>query len=175
MVFAQILKKISPKLKAITYRLNGHYTVFNHEDLYQEAVLHLWLSFQEGKLQDKTESYILQGCYFHLKNHIRKVKSKTNLISLNELISQEENGWEEILPVKDQRDYLDYLDSKIFVEKMQNNGLSKREKAILPLCLEGLTTREIGKRLGISHVMVLKLKTQIRDKYQNIFQELSNN
>ncbi|MDD4899076.1 MAG: LuxR C-terminal-related transcriptional regulator [Candidatus Omnitrophica bacterium] len=90
-------------------------------------------------------------------------------------MSQEESEWEEILPAGDQRDYLDYLDSKIFVEKMQNNGLTKKEKAILPLCLEGLTTRQIGKRLGISHVMVVKLKSHIREKYRHIFQELISN
>ncbi len=172
MTFEELVKQISPILKRIAYRLNGHFSFFNDDDLYQEALLHLWLSFQEGKLDDKTQSYILQGCYFHLKNYIRTVKVKTTLISLNTLINSENGELEEILPTNDHRDYLDYLDSKIFVEKMRNNGLTKKEKDILPLYLEGLTTREIGKRLGISHVMVGKLKNQIKDKYRHIFQEL---
>jgi len=175
MGFEEFLKRLSPKLKAITYKLNGHYTFFNHDDLYQEAVVFLWQDFHAGKFADKTQSYILQGCFFHLKNYIRKARVRHDLVSLNELVNQEESEWEEILPAGDQRDFLDYLDSKIFVEKMQNNGLTQKEKAILPLCLEGLTTRQIGKRLGISHVMVVKLKSHIREKYLHIFQELNSN
>jgi len=54
--------------------------------------------------------------------------------------------------------------SKMLIEKINNNGLTKREKEVFNLGLEGLTTREIGGRLGISHVMVVKLKGKIRDK-----------
>jgi len=165
MTFEELVKQISPILKRITYRLNGHFSFFNDDDLYQEALLHLWMDFQAGKLNDKTQSYILQGCYFHLKNYIRTVKVKANLISLNTLISSEDTQLEEILPVNDYRAYFDILDSKFLVEKMQNNGLSKKEKEIIALFLRGLTVREIGRRLGISHVMVVKLKKRIKNKY----------
>lgn len=73
MSFQELHQKLSPTIKRIAYRLNGHYRSFNHDDLYQEATIHLWSNFLKGKLSDKTDSYILQGCYFHLKNYIRKV------------------------------------------------------------------------------------------------------
>jgi RNA polymerase sigma factor (sigma-70 family) len=42
--------------------------------------------------------------------------------------------------------------------------LDEREKEIVRLSAEGLTVREIGSRLGISHVMVVKMRKKIRIK-----------
>jgi DNA-directed RNA polymerase specialized sigma subunit len=135
MDFKELVRKISPKLKAITHRLNGRFTFFNDEDLYQEALIYLWVDFNQRKLDDKTDSYILQGCYFHLKNYIRIIQDKKALVSLDAL-----------------------------VETIRNNGLTEREKDIFNLALSGLTTREIGNKLGISHVRVIKLQKKIREK-----------
>lgn len=166
MHFEDLLKRISPTLKRITYKLNGHFYFFNDEDLYQEALVHLWQDFQAGILEDKTDSYILQGCYFHLKNFIRKQKTKVRVISLETIIDEEGTCLEETLLLQDEsyRDYQDYLNNKFLVQTIRNNGLTSREKNILSLCLCGLTTREIGSRLGISHVRVVKLMHRIRDK-----------
>ena len=48
MTFEALLKKISPTLKRITYKLNGHCAYFNNDDLFQEAVLHLWQDYNKG-------------------------------------------------------------------------------------------------------------------------------
>jgi len=42
--------------------------------------------------------------------------------------------------------------------------LTKREKGIVSYCADGLTMREIGKILGVSHVRVVKLMRRIRVK-----------
>lgn len=167
MNFEELIKKLSPTLKRITYKLNGHYSFFNHEDLYQEALIHLWDDFSAGKLSDKTDSYILQGCFFHLKNFIRKVRSKEHLISLDAIISDEES-----LVLKDNlldnryggRFVKDYLSDKLLIETIRNNGFSKREKDVLGFYGDGMTTREIGQRLGVSHVMVIKIMHKIKEK-----------
>jgi len=164
--FEELVKKISPKLKGITHRLNGRFTFFNDEDLYQEALLHLWLEFNGNQLSDKTESYVLQGCYFHLKNYIRVKQDKRRLISLDALVNDEGTDLEDLLPSSDPKIYFDYLNSKVLVEKMRNNGLSLREKRVLSFYLDGLTTREIGRRMGISHVGVIKLKNKIKSRYE---------
>jgi len=171
MPFEELVKKISPKLKGIAHRLNGRFTYFNDQDLYQEALLHLWVDFNKNKLADKTESYILQGCYFHLKNYIRTIQDKRKLISLEALTGEEGLPLEELLPASDPGVYFEYLNNKVFVEKMQNNGLTKQEKKVLALALEGLTCREIGSRMGISHVRVIKLKSAIKDRYERFFHE----
>lgn len=164
MCFEELVKRISPTLKRITHRLNGRLTFFNDEDLYQEALIHLWLDYRQGKLSDKTNSYILQGCYFYLKNYIRKTQNRPNLVSLDALINDEGTSLEEILCKENPESCFSNIECKIFIEQIQSNGLTKREKEVLSFCLQGLTVREIGKRLGISHVRVVKVKKNLRNK-----------
>jgi len=167
MYFEELAKRISPKLKGITHRLNGRFAFFNEDDLYQEAMVHLWVDYREGKLLDKTDSYILQSCYFHLKNYIRKVQDKVCLISINTLISEEgDSELGEILCLEYPKSCRDDMESKILIEEILNDGLTKREKEVLSLCLKGLTVREIGEVLGISHVRVVKLRKRIKTKSQ---------
>ncbi|MCU0652415.1 MAG: hypothetical protein MUC39_05695, partial [Candidatus Omnitrophica bacterium] len=71
---------------------------------------------------------------------------------------------EDFLPATDPKEYFDYLNNKALIETIRNNGLTIREKDIFNLALGGLTTREIGKKLGISHVRVVKLQKTMREK-----------
>lgn len=163
--FEGLIKRISPILKRITYKLNHHLSFFNNEDLYQEALLHLWLDFQAGKLNDKTDSYILQGCYFHLKNYIRKNHDKAKLTSLeNRDVDGEAFDLGKILVLKDPKSCFELINCNLLVEKINNNGLTPREKEVFNLALNGLTVREIAGRLGVSHVRVVKLKGRIKEK-----------
>lgn len=165
MDFESLINKLSPTIKRIAYKLNGRFVSFNHDDLYQEALVHLWQDFNAGKLDNKTDSYILQGCFFHLKNYIRKAKIKGNVISIETSLGEEGTSLEEVLLEKENPiSHFDYLNDKMLVEVIQNNGLTPREKYILSLCAEGLTTREIGRRLSVSHVRVVKIMGVIRGK-----------
>lgn len=167
MEFEGLAKKLSPTIIRIAYKLNGRYRSFSHDDLYQEAMFHLWNNFRAGKLIDKTDSYILQGCYFHLKNYIRKINEKPNVISLDTPVNDEEDiGLNEVLFLKlgTQEDCRNNLHIKFLVEAIQNNGFSPRERKILVFLRDGLTTREIGKRIGLSHVSVVKVLKMIRKK-----------
>jgi len=166
MNFEALINKISPKLKGITYKLNSCLSAANSQDLFQEALLHLWQDYRHGKLANKTDSYILQGCYFYLKNYIRKEKPSKKIFSLNALIDDKETNLEEILLYNnsDDQDYRDYLNSKLLADTIRNNGLTGKEKKILSLYAEGLTTREIGARFGVSHVSVVKAMKLIREK-----------
>lgn len=164
MYFEELVKRISPTLKRITYKLNGHFSYFGDEDLYQEALVYLWEQFCKGRLEGNTDSYILQGCYFHLKNYLRKIKDKSRLVSLETLIGQEDRDLEEVLCKEFPGVYFDNLENDILLEHIQNNGFSEREKEVLSFSLEGLTSRQIGERLGISHVRVVKIKKRLRKK-----------
>lgn len=173
--FESILRKISPVLKRITYRLNGHYSHFGHDDLYQEALLHLWNDYNAGKLNDKTDSYILQGCYFYLKNYIRKESPRRKIVSIDAFVDEEgRKTFEESLSEKGDSSapYFDELNDKLIAETIRNNGFTDKEKYILSLFSEGLTTRDIGKRMGTSHVSIVKLMSRLRRecrKYQDFF------
>ena len=164
MSFEILVKRISPTIKMIAHKLNGHYTFFNDEDLYQEALAHLWVGFREGALGDKTDSYILQGCYYHMKNYIRKTQDNAVLISLSNPVGEDGTVMEDMIP-SDGINPLEHMESRIDIEKVEENYLNQREKQVLAYFLEGMSMREIGRKIGISHVMVLKIRNRIKDKY----------
>jgi RNA polymerase sigma factor (sigma-70 family) len=168
MSFQKLHQKLSPTIKRIAYRLNGRYRSFDHDDLYQEAVIHLWNNFLKGKLGDKTDSYILQGCYFHLKNYIRKVNERSNIISIDAALNANstatvEDALGECWACDDCRQE---LHNKFLVQSIRDNGFNPREKRLLTYFSQGLTTRDIGKRMGISHVSVVKMMRKIKVKSQ---------
>ena len=166
MPFEALITKLSPTLKRITCKLNGHFTFMDDQDLLQEALIHLWSNFQLGKLDDKTDSYMLQGCYFHLKNYIRKSQDSATMLSLNSIMEEDGPYLEEILIADSVASY-DRVESLLQIEAM-GSGASQRERDVLFFCLEGMTTREIGKKMGISHVSVVKIRNKIRERYQKL-------
>jgi len=165
--FELLIKRLSPKLKGIAYKAHWTGQFFNHEDLYQEALVHLWRDYNAGILSDKTDSYILQGCYFYLKNYVRGAFDKTRAVSLDEPASSDGESRMDSLCAsgnESARDFIDQLDSKMTAEAIRNNGLTDKEKLLLPLFSEGLTTRQIGSRIGMTHVGVIKMRRVIAGK-----------
>ncbi len=164
--FEALVARLSPTLKRITYRLNGHFTFMDDQDLLQEALIHLWTDFRRGFLNDKTDSYILQGCYFHLKNYIRKTQDSATMVSLNSISEEDGPHLEEVL-VADDFASGDQVETVLEIEAI-SGGISQRERDVLFFCLEGMTMREIGKKMGISHVSVLKIRNKIKERYQKL-------
>lgn len=165
--FAKLVKKISPKLRRIAHKLDYLRAFFGWEDLYQEALIHLWDEFNSAALEGKTDSYILQGCYFHLKNYIRKESDKVKVLSLDAGFNPDrENDSACELPIEDRSagDALLRLDDRLLTQTILNNGLTDKEKYLLSLCAQGLTTREAGKMIGVSHVSIIKSLKIIRQK-----------
>ena len=130
MCFDSLVHRISPTLKRITKRLNGHYSFFNDEDLYQEALAHLWIDYKEGELGDKTDSYILQGCYFHLRNYLRKVQDNGATVSFNASIGEDGARLEELMAVDDGTMF-DQLESKLQMEVAERKYFTARENEVL--------------------------------------------
>ena len=164
----EILNKIKYQLKAIIYKLNIKYQYIDSDDLYQEAILYLWQQYNTGKLKNKNNSYILQGCYYYLKNHIRKyVKFKENQINYNFYYntdkSKKEIGEGNKLNYPEPTSY--DLDEYLYYDEFKKD-LSFKEKALLNMRFRGLSSREIGKELGISHTMVSRMRRKIIDKYK---------
>lgn len=164
--FDVLMKRVSPTLQRITQKLNGRFSFMDHDDLYQEAVLKLWIDFQGGRLEAKTDSYILQGCYFHLKNYIRKAQGSATVVSLNSMIDEESARLEELIEA-DEVAAIDYVDGKMQVESLAE-GMSERERDVLAFSMEGMTTREIGEMLGVSHVAVVKVRNRIRERWERL-------
>lgn len=161
--FEDYRKRLSPTLRRIARRLNGHFSFFDEEDLFQEAITHLWLLSKADKLAGNTDSYILQGCYFHLRNLLRKITDKAKLVSLYSLSENGDASLEEKLAAKDPADKKE-MEERVFLASAAVDSLTAREKRALSLLLNGMTVREIGSKMGISHVMVIKLRKQIQEK-----------
>lgn len=165
--FEILMNRLTPTIRRISHKLNGHFTFFNDDDLCQEALAHLWVAFNNGSLGDKTDSYILQGCYFHLKNYIRTSMDKAKLVSLDLPIDEDGTMLEEIIPSSD-ASMAALSANDILRKEITASGLDKRELDIIKMSIEGMTTREIGYRLGISHVAVVKLNKKIRTKCEGL-------
>ena len=151
--------------------MNGHFTFFNDDDLCQEALVHLWMLFQGGELDNKTDSYILQGCYFHLKNYIRISMDRVNFSSLDSPIDEDGTMLGEVIasggPLP-----MDQVEDKVLFEELRKSSLDKRELKIVDMSMEGMTVRQIGEKLGISHVAVIKLRKKIGAKCEKLRYEL---
>ena len=161
--FNDMMKKLSPTLRRIAHRMNGHATFFSDDDLYQEALVHMWGLFERGVLDDKTDSYILQGCFFHLKNYLRTTLDKVRPVSLDEPIDKGETTLGETIAAKGPGCY-EAANKFLLAEAVASLDLTDREREILGLLMDGLTVREAGARLGISHVMIVKIRARIQKK-----------
>lgn len=166
MEFNTLIKRINPKLKGIAFKLKGYVSFLSEEDFYQEAVSWLWSAHEAGKLEGKTDSYILQGAYFHLRNYIRMVRDKRCLTCLDDICDDQEAGPKETLLLADESsfDYFDRLNDRMIVDAIRNNGLTSREKLILDYYSKGMNFRQVGSRLGVSHVSIVKAMSAIRLK-----------
>ena len=160
MDFKTLFQKVSPKLKAIAKNQYFFSPLIDKDDLYQEMCIHLWVNFSDGLPSGINEAYVIQGCRFYLLNYIRKNYPHVRIISLEEPLNEDGCTLKDILP--DRKEPLrKSLDRKLTIIDIKNNGFTKREKQVFLLLLDGYTTREVGARLGISHVRVIKLKQNL--------------
>jgi len=129
----------------------------------QEMVLHLWKKFKNGDFKDATRSYILQSCWYHIKNYLRKIRSRSHTELEN--LSYDSNFYITETDSDSYNDILDRIDMNIAIFRILNNGITPREKQVLKLLLEGNTLREIGEKIGISFVRVHNIIRNITEKY----------
>lgn len=171
MRFEDYLKEASGKIKAMIHKIHIASSFLGEEDLYQEAVTHLWQRFNQGELGDKNTSYIVKGCYFHLKNYQRTALEKFNLLEEPEENEEGEERPGALDLFADSENPRERINANLFIWDLKNNGLTKREKEVIDLMLQGLTVREIASCIGVSHVRVVALTKQIREKYQIKYRE----
>ena len=131
------------------------------EDLMQEALIHLWQVQEQNPGQ--TKNWYLQNCRYHLLHYLaigRSVDSPKRRASQVHPVDHEDGqddlldrfeGSDTVLEDVSARDILDSL----------AKWLSPREMMILQWLAEGLATREIARRIGISHPMVIKYRRKI--------------
>jgi RNA polymerase sigma factor (sigma-70 family) len=163
MEFEALYKRLSPRLKKIASFHGRRGYSFDKDDLYQEMTSNLWDKFKSGVPTGLNDTYIIKGCEFHILNYMRKEREKIQRVSMEEPLNERGDTLRETLSADSMP--LDVsVDRKMLVDHIMNNGFSKREKDVFGLLLEGYTVREAGEKLGISHVMVVKLKNRLIGK-----------
>ena len=165
MEFKELVERFSPYIKWLASKSYIPSSAIDKNDLYQEMLFSLWQRWRKGELTNKTDGYIKGSCYFCLKNYLRKFKEKTRLISLQEPLGEDGATIEELIP--DPKSLItERWDDAIFIQQMKEKELTRREKEVAEFLSQGYTLRDIGKKLGISHVRVLKIKENIGKKFK---------
>jgi len=131
------------------------------DDLLQEALIHLWLT--EVGRAGQTRSWYLQSCKYHLLHYLaagRSVDSAKRrsgqtqfMEDLDGSISSVEDGdsGESVFGLVSARDIISLLSPL----------LARQERSVLECFADGLRLREIGRKLGISHTMVIRHRAKI--------------
>lgn len=168
MKIEEALAVIAPKLRQIAFAYRTWSPSADEDDLFGEMTAHLCERWIGDGLGTKTESYIVQSCYFHLRNYLRTIAEKGKNLPLEALRGErDESGDDE----RRECVLLDpapapqrYLEERALYDTIMKNGLSRMEKDIIRCLYEGMTVREIGEKFGISHVMAVKYKKNIARK-----------
>lgn len=163
MEFEAVYKKFYLHIIRLVRKAGNYAGLLNEEDMIQEMSIHLWHGYKDGKFQDKTDSYVIQSLWFCLKNCRRKKMNRKLSVSLDEPVTDEGLTLKDIVPDPSPL-FTETLENEMFIEKIRNNGLTKREKEVFNYCLQGYNLREIGRKLGISHVGVFKIRESMRRK-----------
>ncbi len=131
------------------------------EDLLQEAMVHLWLT--ETRRPGQTKSWYLQSCRFHLQHYLNSGRSIDS-----------GKRWRAQLPFTDHSEEEDFTPEQgdsdnsvvtsVSVREIMTLlalQLSQQEQAVLDCLADGLGPREIGRKLKLSHTMVIRHRRKI--------------
>ncbi len=149
---------VQRKLRAIVAHLEDNPS--DREDLFQEALFHLWRRQQERLGQ--TLSWYVQSCEFHVKDtleagrSIDSAKRQGNRVEPPPGPEDEdgEDGIEALAPPAPD-DVVSQVCLREEIPRLMS-ALEPRERTILTLHLDEYTTREIAERIGIDHMIVLR-------------------
>lgn len=176
MDFMTIAATIEPKLRQLAVKYCRIAVNLDGDDLFDEMMAHLWERWRAGALEGKTESYIVQSCYFHMRNYIRVSGRNRGVLSIDDTCYVHDSGDEGVSLADTVNDGTRGLDDdaegRELYETIMNNGFRPVEKEVVRYLTEGLTVREIGVRLHISHAMVLKHKKNIADRVTRKYSHL---
>lgn len=131
------------------------------EDLMQEALIHLWQVQEQNPGQ--TKNWYVQNCRFHLLHYLaagRSIDSPKRRASQMQPSEHDDNSDDLLDRFEGSDTVLQDVSARDMISSL-SKWLSGRELSILQWLSEGLGTREIAKRLGISHPMVIKHRRKI--------------
>ncbi|MFH1416091.1 MAG: sigma-70 family RNA polymerase sigma factor [Elusimicrobiota bacterium] len=166
MKFEELLDELSPGLVAISKNISSNDSSFDSDDMVQEMMINLMNRWKNSEIEGFNNSYILQSCWFHIKNHLRKYNRSYETLTLDEYTDDDRSkGLIDVYDNSDENeDEYELLEGKILKEDIEKEDLTEREKEVLSLTLGGYTLRETAAALKISFVRVHKILNNIKSK-----------
>jgi len=131
------------------------------EDLLQEGLIHLWLT--ETRRPGQTRSWYLQSSRFHLLHYLgsgRSVDSPKRGRGHMPVVDDSDQA-EELPALVDPGDSVLSQVSARDIISLLSTHLSLDEHAVLDGLADGFGMREIGRRLKMSHTMVMRHRSKI--------------
>jgi RNA polymerase sigma factor (sigma-70 family) len=136
------------------------------EDLLQEALIHLWLS--EARRPGQTRSWYLQSCKYHLLHYLASGRSVDSAKRRGSQLIVSDGYEPEHQQLIDEGDtgnsVLNHVSARDIISELSPR-LQPREKDVLHCFADGLGPREIGRKLKMSHTMVIKHRRRIATLY----------
>jgi len=130
------------------------------DDLLQEALIHIWLT--ELARAGQTRSWYLQSCKYHLMHYLgagRSVDStKRRAGQLAFAEDSEECDW--VLNDDSGASVFGWVSARDIMGLLTPH-LQAQERAVLECFADGLRVREIGRKLKMSHTMVIRHRRKI--------------
>jgi DNA-directed RNA polymerase specialized sigma24 family protein len=153
-------EETSKVLRQMVYRLTADRAT--HEDLIQEALLHLWL--REKQRPGQTRSWYLQSCRFCMQDHLRRgrgVNSARPQAILSPFTELEQ--WPEPC-LADQSPCCRSVQALVSAREIVTllaAWLTPVECEVLDGLVEGYGMRQIAARLNLSHTSVIRYRRRI--------------
>jgi|SRR5215471_12755278 len=140
-------------------RLTANRTL--REDLLQEALVHLWIT--EIARAGQTRSWYLQSCKYHLLHYLAAGRSVDSAKRRDRQLAAAEHfdGPEYLVDDADSGDSVYDLVSAREIISLLSPQLNRQEQEVLECFAEGLRLREIGRKLKMSHTMVIRHRKRI--------------
>jgi len=131
------------------------------DDLLQEALIHLWTI--EARRPGFTRSWYLQSCKFHLRHYLAAGRSIDSMKRRDNQMHRESESDhdDDIYELIDSGETVLSAVCAREIITLLSRQLMPHEKAVLECLADGLGPREIGRRLNISHTMVIKHRCKI--------------
>ena len=139
------------------------------EDLLQEAMVHLWLT--ETRRPGQTRSWYMQSCRFHLQHYLNSGRSIDSAkrwrdqLPLDEQLHEDED--DPTHPADSGNSVLTSVSAREILALLVPH-LSAQEQKVLECLADGLGAREIGRKLDLSHTMVIRHRRKIASLYNRL-------
>jgi len=133
-----------------------------HDDLMQEGTIHLWQL--EAERPGQSRSWYLQSCRYFLHHHMAKGRSVDSWKRQEQRISLFLDAGDDELQSSFGYDWITGATSAIDAQEMLchlRQHLTTKQQKVLSHLENGLSSREIGLKLGVSHNAVLKHRHKI--------------